>query len=301
LTNELKQREELFDMSAAILVIGATGTTGKELVRLLTKSGHETRVTVRPTSRKGELQALGVEVTQADLNDVESLARAMHGIQKIYFATPLVPNMIELSSSIIRAAQSAGVKHLVKLSGGGAEIELDAMARWHRAVEKEMEQSGIAYTFLRSNSFMQNFSKFNSHTIRDHGAFYASYGEGKSAWIDVRDIAQVAHRVLTEEVHRNKAYYLSGPEALSGANIASILSTETGKAIKYVDVPVEAARASMQGAGMPVEIVDGLLEHYQVMKLGHTAKVSNAVEEITGRKATDFAAFARAEKEAFVG
>jgi uncharacterized protein YbjT (DUF2867 family) len=288
-------------MGAAILVIGATGTTGKELAKLLTKNGHKTRATVRPTSNKRELQALGVELVQADLNDVGSLVKAMGGIQKVYFATPLFPNMVELSSSIIRAAKSAGVKHLVKLSGGGAEIDLDTMAKWHRAVEKEIEQSGIAHTFLRSNSFMQNFSNFNSHTIRDHGAFYAPQGDGKTAYVDARDVAQVAYRVLAEEGHQNKAYYLSGPEALSGAEVASILSSATGKLIKYVDVPAEAARASMLGAGMPAEIVEGLLEHYRVMKLGYTARVSDVVEEITGQEATYFEAFAQEQREAFVG
>ena len=288
-------------MSAEILVIGATGTTGKELVKILAKNGQETRVTVRPTSNKSELQALGVELAQADLNDVGSLVKAMSGIQKVYFAAPFVPNMVELSSSIIRAAKDAGVKHLVKLSGGGADIDLDTMARWHGSIEREMEQSGIAYTFLRANSFMQNLSNFNSHTIRDHGAFYASHGDGKAAYIDARDIAQVAYRALTEDGHQNKAYYLSGPEALSGAEIATILSSATGKAIKYIDVPVESARASMQGAGMPPEIVESVLEHYQVMKLGYTARVSSAVEEITGQKATCFEAFAQAEREAFIG
>jgi uncharacterized protein YbjT (DUF2867 family) len=286
-------------MSEAILVIGATGTTGKELVKLLAKNGHKTRVTVRSTSNTSELQALGVELVQADLNDVDSLVNAMNGIQKVYFATPLVPNMVELSSSIIRAAKKAGVKHLVKLSGGGAEM--DTMAKWHRAVEKEMEQSGMAYTFLQSNTFMQNFVKFNSHTIRAQGAFYEPHGDGKSAYIDARDIAQVAYRVLTEEGHENKAYYLSGPEALSSAEIADILSSVTGKSIKYVDAPVEAARAGMQKAGMPAEIVEALLEHYQMMKLGHTAKVSSTVEEITGQKATSFETFAQANKEAFIG
>ncbi|MHA6202962.1 SDR family oxidoreductase [Dyella soli] len=288
-------------MSAATLVIGATGTTGKELVKLLATGGHEVRATVRPTSNKSELQALGVELVQADLNDVASLEKAMTGIRKAYFAVPLVPNMVALSSSIIRAARTAGVKHLVKLSGGGADIALDTLAKWHRAVETEMEQSGIAYTFLRANAFMQNFSNFSSHTIRDHGAFYAPHGEGKSAYIDARDIAQVAYRVLTEEGHQNKAYYLSGPAALSGAEIAKILSSVTGKAIRYVDVPSEAARASMQGAGMPAEIVEALLEHYHVMQLGYIAQVSSAVEEITGQKATHFEAFAQARKQAFVG
>ncbi|MDA9406182.1 SDR family oxidoreductase [Bradyrhizobium sp. CCBAU 45384] len=288
-------------MSAAILVIGATGTTGKELAKILAKGGHKTRATVRSTSNKRALQALEVELVQADLNDVGSLEKAMDGIQKVYFATPLVPNMAELSSSIITAAKSAGVKHLVKLSGGGADSDLDTMAKWHRAVEREIEQSGIAHTFLRSNSFMQNFSNFNSHTIRDHGAFYGPHGDGKTAYVDARDIAKVAYQVLTEDGHENKAYYLSGPEALSGAEVADILSAATGKAIRYIDVPVEAARASMLGAGMPAVIVEGLLEHYRTMKLGFTARVSSSVEEITGRKATHFAAFAQEEREVFVG
>ena len=106
-------------MSAAILVIGATGTTGRELAKLLAKGNHKTRATVRSTSNKRELQALEVELVQAQLNDVGSLENAMDGIQKVYFATPLVPNMAELSSSIITAAKSAGVKHLGKLAGGG--------------------------------------------------------------------------------------------------------------------------------------------------------------------------------------
>jgi uncharacterized protein YbjT (DUF2867 family) len=291
-------RGSLFNMSATILVIGATGTTGKELVKLLREHGRETRVTVRPSSNTSELQALGVELVQADLKDVDSLEKAMKGIQKVYFATPLVPNMVELSSSVIQAAKKAGVKHLVKLSGGGAE--LDTLAKWHNAVEKEMEQSGIAYTFLRPNTFMQNLVKFNSNTIRDHGAFYAPHGDGKAAYIDSRDIAEIAYRVLTEEGHENKAYYLSGPEALSSAEIASILSSVTGKAIKFVDVPVEGARASMLKTGMPAEIVEGLLEHYNIMKLGHTAKLSSTVEDITGKKATTFETFAQENKGAFI-
>src|SRR5262249_8695962 len=145
--------------------------------------------------------------------------------------------------------------------------------KWRRAVERDMENSGIAYTFLRANSFMQNFTNFNAHTIRDHGAFYAPHGDGKSAHIDARDVAKVAYRVLTEEGHQNKAYYLSGPEALSGAEVANILSSVTGKAIKYVNVPIEAARASIEGTGMPAELVEGLLEHSQVVKSGHTARV----------------------------
>lgn len=288
-------------MNSTILVIGATGNIGKELTKLLAKKGEKVRVTVRPTSHTEELKALGVEMIQADLHAPSSLKEAMNGIEKVFFATPFVPNMVEISRNIIQAAKEAGVKHLVKISGAGAELEAITMAKWHRTIEKEIEQSGIAYTFLRPNSFMQNIVNFSAHTIKDHGAFYAPIGDGKIALVDARNVAKVAYHVLTEEGHENKAYYLSGPEAISYPEIADILSSVTGSSIKYVDVPAEGARQSMLDAGMPVETVDALLELYHINKLGYTAEVSNTVEEITGQKATSFETFAKDYKEVFKG
>jgi uncharacterized protein YbjT (DUF2867 family) len=288
-------------MNSTILIIGATGNIGKELTKLLAENGQKVRVTIRPTSRSEELKALGVEMIHADLHDPSSLKEAMNGIEKVLFATPFGPNMVELSSNIIQAAKVAGVKHLVKISGAGAELEAITMAKWHRTIEKEIEQSKLAYTFLRPNSFMQNIVNFSAHTIRDHGAFYAPIGEGKIAMVDARDIANVAFHVTTEKGHENKAYYLSGPEAISYHEIADILSSVTGKSVKYVDVPAEAARRSMLEAGMPGETVDALLELYHINKLGYTAEVSNTVEEITRQSATSFETFAKDYKEVFIG
>lgn len=288
-------------MNSTILVIGATGNIGKELVNLLVTHGHAVRATVRSTTRTEELKSLGIEMVEADLQDSSALKAAMNGVDKVFFVTPGVPNMVELSSNIIQAAKQAGVKHLVKLSGAGAELEAITLAKWHRAAEKEIEQSGIAYTFLRPNSFMQNIVNFNSYTIKDHGAFYAPMGDGKVALIDARDIAKVAFRVLTEEGHENRAYYLSGPSAISYGEIADILSSVTGKPVNYVDVPADAARQSMLEAGMPTVVVDAMLELYHIIKLGYTAEVSSTVEEITGQKATSFETFARDYKGAFIG
>lgn len=208
---------------------------------------------------------------------------------------------MELSYNIIQTAKESGVKHLVKLSGAGAELEAITLAKWHRAVEKEIEKSGIAYTFLRPNSFMQNIVNYNSYTIKDHSAFYAPMGNGKIALIDARDIAKVAFHVLTDDGHENKAYYMSGPSAISYREIADILSSVTSKSIKYVDVPADVARQSMLETGMPAVIVDALLELNHINKLGYTAEVSNTVEEITGqKKATSFETFAQDYKDAFV-
>ncbi|MDP4146546.1 MAG: SDR family oxidoreductase [Bacillota bacterium] len=288
-------------MQPTILIIGATGNIGSELTRLLSNEGQNVRVTVRPTSNTEKLKNPGVELVNADLSDTASLKEAMSGIEKVFFAAPLAPNMVELSSNIIQAAKEAGVKHLVKISGIGAELEAITLAKWHRAVEKEMEQSGMDYTFLRPNSFMQNIVNYSGYTIRDHGAMYAPMGDGKISLIDARDIAKVAYHVLTEKGHENKAYTLTGPSAISYPEIADILSTVTGKSVKFVDVSAEDARKSMLGAGMPTEVVDALLELNHINKLGYTADVSNTVEEITGQKATSFEAFAKDNKEAFLG
>ncbi len=131
---------------------------------------------------------------------------------------------------------------------------------------------------------MQNIVNYNSYTIKDHSAFYAPMGNGKIALIDARDIAKVAFHVLTDDGHENKAYYMSGPSAISYREIADILSSVTSKSIKYVDVPADVARQSMLETGMPAVIVDALLELNHINKLGYTAEVSNTVEEITGQK-----------------
>jgi uncharacterized protein YbjT (DUF2867 family) len=286
-------------MNPTILVIGATGNIGRELTKLLAEGGHNVRATIRPSSKTDELTTLGVEMINVDLNNSSSLKEAMKKIEKVFFATPFAPNMVELSHNIIEAAKEADVKHLVKISGAGAELEAITMAKWHKTIEREMEQSEIAYTFLRPNSFMQNIVNFSAHTIKDHGAFYAPIGDGKIALIDARDIAKVAYHVLTEEGHENKAYYLSGPKAISYQDVADILSSVTGSEVKYVDVSADAAKQSMVESGMPAELVEALLELYHINKLGYTAEVSNTVEELTGQKATSFETFAKDYKEVF--
>ncbi|WNB91087.1 SDR family oxidoreductase [Bacillus sp. NEB1478] len=288
-------------MNAKFLVIGGTGNIGKELTKLLAKNGQKVRVSVRPSSKTEELKALGVELVHADLQDQSSLKEAMNGIEKVFFAAPFVPNMVELSLNIVQAAKEAGVKHLIKISGAGAELETITVAKWHSAIEKEMEQSGIAYTFLRPNSFMQNIVNFSSHTIRDHGTIYAPIGDGKVALVDARDVAKVAYSVLTEVGHENKAYYLSGPEAISYHKIADVLTSVTGKPVQYIDVPAEGARQFMVEAGMPTEIVDALIELYHINKLGYTAEVSETIEKVTGQKAASFESFAKDYKDAFIG
>ncbi|WP_426249049.1 NmrA family NAD(P)-binding protein [Paenibacillus pabuli] len=132
---------------------------------------------------RNELKSMAVETVVADIGDPSALKAAMNGIEKVFFVTPVVPQMVELSSSIIQAAKDTGVNHLVKLSGADADLEAVTLTKWHRAVEKEIERSGIAHTFLRPNSFMQNIVNFNSQTIKNHGTFYAPMGDQELPWL----------------------------------------------------------------------------------------------------------------------
>jgi uncharacterized protein YbjT (DUF2867 family) len=160
--------------------------------------------------------------------------------------------MAEISSNFVIEAKKIGVQYIVKLSVMGADEEPGlVIGRLHRQAEKIIEESGIPYTFLRPNGFMQNFLNYYGQSIKTLGAFYNPAGDGKLGLVDVRDIAAVAVEVLltkgngSKQQHENKSYDITGPEALSYSQVAEILSKETGKKISYIDIPEEDARKGM--------------------------------------------------------
>jgi uncharacterized protein YbjT (DUF2867 family) len=205
--------------------------------------------------------------------------------------------MVELTSNLVSEAVNSGtVKHIVKLSVLDAEDEPGIIGtRIHRQAEKKIEESGIPFTFLRASGFMQNFVNFFNSSIKSMGAFYVPAGDGKFGFVDVRDIAAVAVNVLTKNSSRyeNKAYGITGPEALSYAQAAEILSNEIGRRISYVDLPEEDGRKGMKQVGMENWVIDALMELYNRIKAGQESKTTTVVEQITGRKPISFAQFAK--------
>ena len=184
----------------------------------------------------------------------------------------------------------------MKLSVLDAEDEPGIMiSRIHRQAEKKIEESGIPFIFLRASGFMQNFVNFFSSSIKSMGAFYVPAGDGKLGFVDVRDIAAVAVNVLTKNKssHENKAYGITGPEALSYAQAAEIISNEIGRRITCVDVPEEDGRKGMKQVGMESWLIDAVMELYNRIKAGQESKTTTVVEQITGRKPISFAQFAK--------
>jgi uncharacterized protein YbjT (DUF2867 family) len=281
-----------------ILVIGATGNVGKHVVRGLLAAGRPVRALVRSADAPAHHLPEGVEIARGDLAAPETIRAALGGVDRMYLLPPMVPNMPALEAGAIDEAKKAGVRHIVKHSNMGAPEGPSTMQRWHRAGERLIEASGIAWTFVRPTGFMTNAYAW-AETIRTQGAVYSPGGSGKLAVVDPRDIAAVAVRALTESSHEGKAYDVTGPEALSTAEQVAVLAEAIGKPLRYIDVPEPAARDAMRAMGMPDPIVTALLEFMRLVRAGEAAHVSRDVELVTGSPARTFASWVRENVQAF--
>jgi uncharacterized protein YbjT (DUF2867 family) len=282
-----------------ILVTGAGGTVGSEVLKQLREAGAEMRAAFNNPQKAERAKKQGIETVVLDFADRRSIAAALKGVDKVFLLGPTVPNQTELENNVVEEAKKAGVKHIVKLSVFDAPGEKFMFAKWHRAVEKNIESSGIAYTFLRCNEFMQNSINYYLPTIQNEGAFYLATKDAKVSTVDVRDIAAVAVKALTAPGHENKAYDVTGPEALTHEQVAQKLSAAAGRQIRYVDIPPAAYKEGAVGAGIPGWYADLLLDLYAFYVAGAAQKVSNDVERVTGRKARSFDEFARDHAQAF--
>jgi uncharacterized protein YbjT (DUF2867 family) len=282
-----------------ILVTGAGGTVGSEVLKQLREQGAKVRAGFNNPEKAARAKQQGIDAAVLDFADRASLAQALKGVDKVFLLGPTVPNQTQLESNVVEEAKKASVKHIVKLSVLGAPDEKFTLAKWHRAVEKNIESSGLQYTFLRCNEFMQNTINYYLPTIKSDGAFYLPTKDSKNSVIDARDIAAVAVKVLTTSGHENKAYELTGPEALSHDQIARKLSAAAGTQIKYVDIPPAAYKESSLAAGVPEFYVDLLLNLYQFYVAGEAQRVTKDVERVLGRKPHSFDGFARDHAPAF--
>ena len=281
-----------------ILVTGSTGTIGSRVVAQLAKAqGVTVRAAVR-AAEKLKTTAPNVKPVTFEYEKPETMRAALEGVDAVFLLTPFANNQVELGKSLVDAAKAAGVKRIVKLSAMGCEHEPGIqLGRWHRAVEKHIEASGIAWTFLRPNNFFENF--VNYYPPQKDGNLYLPFGTAACSFIAADDIAEVAAVALTKPGHERKAYVLTGPEAITIERAAKAIAEVSGRAIKYVDVPEAAAKQGMLGAGMPEWMVDAMMELHAIDKAGYAAAVTDEVPRLLGRKATSFSAFAQKNASAW--
>jgi uncharacterized protein YbjT (DUF2867 family) len=289
-----------------IYVSGAPGIVALDLVRRLSQQGEHVRVLV-PTAKDIGLSGLPrVEVVVGDLHDAPSFEETLTGVDSVFVSSTLGAtlrahsNLISTAESGIRAQKSlvgaalrAGVRHVVKLSWMGASdaaVRLPT-ARWHAEVESHLQGSGVPFTILRANNFMQHYLRSITHA--DENTLLGAAGEGRCSLVDARDVAAVAAHVLTEAGHEGKIYEITGPQALTRAEAAAVIADVTGREIHYVEHSLEELSAIYQYVGWPSRWADELVAADELQALGLLSAVTDVVERMTGKRPTTFEEFVR--------
>lgn len=279
-----------------ILVTGATGTVGREVVAQLLAAGETVRAFSRNPS-KAHFDG-SVELVAGDLMKPETLPEAVAGVDRV-FSLAVGPQIGVQEGNLAQASKKAGVRHIVNISVLGAgEAGRGGVAEWHNAGERAIQDSGIAWTFVRPGAFMSNALLWKG-TIKSVGKVFSNFGDGKVTPIHARDIAAVAVRALTTSGHEGMAYPLTGPQAISIAEQVRILSDAIGKPIEYVPITDAVACEQMQKAGVPSQYIDAMLPFGAHVRAGKANKVFDTVEQVTGRQPLTFADWAREHSDAF--
>ena len=277
---------------AKTLVIGANGTVGTELVKLLTAQGHDVR--------KATSKAVKDPAHEVHLNLVsgEGLTQAFDGVSKVFMLCPPgYTNHDELLKPAIDAAKAQGVQKLVLMTAMGANADESAPLR---KAEVHLQNSGLTYNIIRPNWFMQNFNTFWIQGILEHGKIFLPLGSSKGSFIDARDIAAVAAQLLSKDDFNNRDFDLTGSVALNHDEVAQILSAATGRTITYEDIPPEVLLGGLLQAGLPKPYAEFLLLILSYFKAGYSERTTDAVQTILGRAPGTLEQYARDYRSAWV-
>jgi uncharacterized protein YbjT (DUF2867 family) len=280
-------------MGREILVIGSTGTVGSRLAAALARRGETVRCATRKPEAAARCPGGAGRLVPFDLERPETYAAALAGVDRVFLmarpgdehsdrlALPLVDEML----------REGGVEHVVDLSAMGAEERPDFALR---RVEVHLESSGMAFTHLRPNFFMQVFTTGSLlASIRAAGLLALPAADARLSFVDAGDVAEVAAVALTDPRHRGRAYTLTGGEALSHERVAQSISEATGRTVTYRPVDENAARFNLRASGFPPEWVERLVGFYRLVRMGLCSPVSPDVEAVLGRPPVTFREFAR--------
>ncbi len=269
-------------MSKKVFVIGATGRIGSELVKLLVQNNHAVRAASRnPSADSSKFQKI-VEVVEFDYDKPQTFASALIGVEKIFLIVKPGDNHSDKAAiPLIDLAKKAKVKLIVDITAMGVEQDDTFMLR---ILEKYIESSGISYTHLRPNWFMQNFDTGPMFAdIKATGALHLPAADAKISFIDLRDIAAVGYKVLTESKHKGKAYTLTGKESLSYKQTMEKISRVVGNEISYIPISEDNARTVLAKRGVSIELIDRWTNFYRKVRQGDCSPISMDVEMILGR------------------
>jgi len=272
-------------MSKTILVVGATGTVGSSVVETLAKGGHRVRAATRDPAK-----AKGAEGVRFDYGDPSTFRPALEGAEGIFLLSPVGhANSHGLVAPFLAEATRSGAP-IVTMTAAGVEYD-DAVPL--RKIELDVERSGAPHVFLRPSWFNQNFDTFWYPTIQSDGVIALPAADAKTAFIDARDIGEAAAAVLTNPAHYGKAYTLTGPEALTYAEAAAILSDVAGRTIRYEPIDDTRFAAALGAAGLPPDYAGLLVALFGFVRQGAASQVDPSLATILGRAPRTLKDYAR--------
>jgi NAD(P)H dehydrogenase (quinone) len=286
-----------------ILIIGAAGNNGVATIESLVNKQDEKntiRAAVRSADKAAELKKKfpSIETVIIDLDKPETLIAAYKGVTKVFMIPGNVEQREQHAKNAIDAAVKAGtVKQFLFYSVVGAEYEAILFAKQFRAGEKYLEKSGLNWTHLRTIFFQDNF--FGWADGVKQGGLYFGVRDGSFAPLNVADIGEMAANVLTTSGHGSKAYNITGPELLTGEDMAKVFTNVTGKEVAYISPTPEQTLESLLSTGWPQWQAEGMLELFEVFATNQAAVVSPDGEQLLGRPLTQLQDFIAANKAAF--
>ena len=297
-----------------VLVTGNRGYIGVILTPMLQAAGHEvtgidsdlySRCTFAPGGEMPEVPTLLKDIRDVEPSDFEGIDAVLHlaalSNDPLGDFRPEVTEDINFHGTmrVARAAKAAGVGHVVLATGLGASPKAGlTFGKWHSDTQELLKESGLDWTFVQPTYFMQNLL-WQAEGIARDGVYYDDLG-GPVAWIDARDIADVAAEALTAPGYEGKALGLTGPEALTGDDIAALLSEVTGRNVTCAPLSAEDTKASMIAGGMQDEVAGAMVELASIAPKGYLAGIETTVSDVLGRPARRFADFVAQNRDAFV-
>jgi len=270
-----------------ILVTGATGTNGRLVVQALLAAGAPVRAMVQDSARAADLARLGAELAVADFDRPDTLDTALVGVERSLLLSAVDRQLATRETRFVERAQKAGLQHLVKFSAIGAHpAAAFTFGRQHGAAERMIMDSGLPFTFVQPNFFMQNLL-WSAETIKARGELSSSLGSTPASHVDARDIAAVIAATLTDPLdrHAGRIHLVTGPAALSFDHVAETFSRVLQTPVRYRNLSDEQLKAGLLGAGQDEWLATALVELNTYARHGHASVVTDTVECITGRPA----------------
>ncbi|MDJ0929351.1 MAG: SDR family oxidoreductase [Gammaproteobacteria bacterium] len=273
-----------------ILLTGVTGKTGGETAKQLLEKGASLRALVRDAAKAADLKAAGVELVVGDIADAKVVSRALEGVDKAFLTLPNGEQQQANEKQFTDLAVAAGTDHLVKMSSMEAvPTAKTPIPQGHWAVEEYIRASGLDWTMVKPNFFMQNLLA-SAGSIKEKRKFFLPMGDGTTGMADIRDIGAVCAEVLTGEGHAGQSYEITGPEILSFYDVADQFSEVLGEQVEYVAMPMDQFRERMTGILAPwhLNAVCELFREIDEIGLDQTTDTFRA---LLGRKPTSLRRF----------